>query len=77
MSTVIKTASEVQGFRFWRQDLPNCTPRFEVFEVVGCNPQTLQWFFRSRSNRCLISKRFDEINRPGFEPFIYVNREAA
>jgi hypothetical protein len=72
MSAIIKLrpGQSLNGVRFWRQDMPHCTPRFEVFAYVGYDTSKGLHLFTSVRNKCLITKGNNQLDVNGFHPFL-------
>lgn len=57
----VEPVKVVQGHRWWMLILNNCIPRFEAFKVVGFDPESGNFFFKSRSNGTVIYRSAEDL----------------
>jgi hypothetical protein len=67
--------TDVFGITFWRLDRPGYVPAFEVYKVMAYDPNSGMYWFRSMRDRTLHSRNHYQLDRNGFHPFCYPNKE--
>ena len=58
------------GIRYWVQWYIKRVPKFEIFEYIGKDQDKELYFFKSRSEGTVLGRRFSELNKFGFRPFL-------
>ena len=58
------------GIRYWRQDYSVAIPRYEVFRVIGLDPNSGAYWFESVTQKTLFFRSWSQLNTRGFHPFL-------
>lgn len=79
VTPIIRAESHLFGIRFWAQwyQAP-LVPRYDVYEYVGQQPTIGMFWFQSRRHKHMMARRFVDLNRDGFRPFLLnIDRSAS